>query len=147
MSEDRWDAAIDAAARELMTDAPDALLNGVMYRIERDEKPRRFAFGRFTALAAAAAAAVILFSFRNDVFSSLRTAPDSFSGSGGSEMNGSTGGGPAPASGGTGGPVYDGFTLEQESALNAVDGQRPAAEDSDGHAAMDAGAQIGRAHV
>lgn len=56
---DLFDQAINAAAKELMADPPETLLKGVMYRIEMDEKPKRFAFGRFTAIAAAAAVVVL----------------------------------------------------------------------------------------
>jgi hypothetical protein len=65
MDHKQFDDVLDAAAKELLTDAPDELLKGVMYRIERDTKPqRRFAFGRFTGFAAVAAALLIFISFR-----------------------------------------------------------------------------------
>jgi hypothetical protein len=63
MSHEQFDTALDAAAKELLTDAPEELLKGVMYRIEKDTKPnRRFAFGRFTGFAAVAAAFLIFIS-------------------------------------------------------------------------------------
>jgi len=65
MDHEQFDTALDAAAKELLTDAPNELLKGVMYRIEKDAEPkRRFAFGRFTGFAAVAAALLIFISFR-----------------------------------------------------------------------------------
>lgn len=65
MNNELMDSAIDAAAKELLTDAPDELLKGVMYLIEKDAAPkRRFAFGRFTMFGAVAAAIIIIFGMR-----------------------------------------------------------------------------------
>ncbi|MCL2080751.1 MAG: hypothetical protein FWH16_01480 [Oscillospiraceae bacterium] len=69
MDHELFDKKLDAAAKELLTDAPAELLKGVMYRIEQDAKPkRRFAFGRYTGFAAAAAAVLIFVSLRSGMY-------------------------------------------------------------------------------
>lgn len=65
MNNELTDSALDAAAKELLTDAPDELLKGVMYLIEKDAAPkRRFAFGHFTMFGAVAAAVIIIIGMR-----------------------------------------------------------------------------------
>ncbi len=54
------DVSIHKGAAGLQVDAPETLLPGLMYRIRNDKKQPRFAFGRFTTLAVAAAAVLLL---------------------------------------------------------------------------------------